>query len=75
MSCLADRHKSFKLRLPSIRRELRKPSRGGERASDVENPPVIYEEETPLQSDAVTADVNHQSNGPTSLPGDAHHAQ
>ncbi|XP_064613900.1 potassium voltage-gated channel subfamily H member 6-like [Liolophura sinensis] len=43
----SDRHKSFKLRLPSIRRDIRSKARVLERIQDTENPP-IPEESVPL---------------------------
>lgn len=42
-----DRHKSFKLRLPSIRRDIRSKASVLERIQDTENPP-IPEESVPL---------------------------
>ena len=43
----SDRHQSFKLRLPSIRRDIRSKSRAIEKLPDPENPP-IPEEAVPL---------------------------
>ena len=45
--CISDRHKSFKLRLPSIRREVRRNSRSSR--LDPENPPET-EESVPLHT-------------------------
>lgn len=47
---VSDRHRSFKLRLPSIRRDIRFKSKAVESSQDPENPPIreIPEEAVPL---------------------------
>ncbi|XP_076094597.1 voltage-gated inwardly rectifying potassium channel KCNH6-like isoform X5 [Mytilus galloprovincialis] len=43
-----NRHKSFRLRLPSIRRELRTKVKVSDKSPDPENPPIPEEENMPL---------------------------
>lgn len=57
----SDRHRSFKLKLPSLRKELRCKSKGSDNQPDPENPP-IPEEAVPLNQISGSVDTMPQSN-------------
>jgi len=58
---VSDRHRSFKLKLPSLRKELRYKSKSVDITPDPENPP-IPEEAVPLNQIHGSSDTITQSN-------------
>lgn len=58
---VAGRHRSFKLKLPSLRKELKYKTKGVDHSPDPENPP-IPEEAVPLNQISGSSDTIPQSN-------------
>ena len=66
----SDRHRSFKLRLPSIRRDIRCKSKAVDTVSDPENPPIpeIPEEAVPLNQLLGTDSLPRLNSSPCKSP-------